>query len=117
MANQVTKALGILAMTGDDLADAQVRAAAAPLQLSPYAIPENATAGFIISARLFLRHMLMPACAGAFGGNEQDPTKQFEIYGDGSLKLRNHRALEFTQELKGVQRAAHIEAEGTQLQL
>ena len=43
MADQVTKALGILAMTGDDLADAQVRAAAAPLQLSPYAIPENAT--------------------------------------------------------------------------
>jgi hypothetical protein len=111
MADQVTRALGILAMTGDDLADAQVRASQVTLQLSPYAIPANAASGFIISARLFLRHMLMPACAGAFGGDEQDPTKHFEIYGDGSLKLRNHRALEFTQELKGAPRAAQIEAE------
>jgi hypothetical protein len=112
MADQVTKALGILAMTGDDLADAQTRAGQATLQLSPYAIPANATSGFVISARLFLRHMLMPACAGTFGGSQQDPTKHFELYGDGTPQLRNRTALDFTQELSGAQRAAHIKAEG-----
>jgi Clostridium P-47 protein len=112
MADQVTKALGILAMTGPDRNDAEARASQATLQLSPYAIPANATSGFIISARLVLRYMLMPACAGTFGGDEKDPTKHFEIYGEGTPKLRNRKALDFKQDLDGAQRGAHVRAEG-----
>jgi len=112
MADQVTKALGILTMTGTDKAEAEARASQATLQLSPFAIPANATSGFIFSARVFLLHMLMPACAGTFGGDEKNPTKHLEIYGDGTPQLRNHTALAFKEEVDGAQRDAHIKAEG-----
>lgn len=61
-----SRAIGILARTdGGDVTGCSY-------QLSPYAIPDGAQAGFVISAETFLRHMLMPALPHAFGGAADD---------------------------------------------
>ena len=100
MADGVTKALGILAMTGDKApSDAE-------LKLSPYVIPPNATAGYILSAELFLRHMLLPASAGAFGGEVAD----FEIVGLANDQLRNKNTLKFTLKIDSKSKPASIDA-------
>jgi hypothetical protein len=58
-----------------------------PLQLSPYAIPAPAKAGFLISAEVFLANMLRPALPGVFGGDPAHPERTYSVY-DGN-KLRN----------------------------
>jgi hypothetical protein len=123
---QKTPALGIFAMTANpdsttaeqraaDLAAAQARATT-PI-LSPDTIPSNTKAAFLISDELFLRRMLMPACAGAFGGDEKNPTQTFEVYSPSSSgttrdvkQLRNNTALEFKESVDGTNRTATIEA-------
>jgi hypothetical protein len=100
MADGVTKALGILAMTGDKVPPENA------LLLSPYAIPPNAKAAYILSAELFLRHMLLPACAGAFSAVDAD----FEVYGNASDKLRNLKTLSFKQKVDVAERDASIDA-------
>lgn len=119
MADGITRALGILAMTRDSLptsegppSEAEIKAAEdrarnATLQLSPNAIMPNAKAGFIVSARVFLEHMMTPACASAYSAG----ATSFELFGEGIPKLRNRKALAFQQKVDGVDRAAAIPAE------
>lgn len=59
-------AFGILARTDDR------SIIGCSYQLSPFAIPDGAQAGFVISAETFLRHMLMPALPHVFGGRPGD---------------------------------------------
>jgi hypothetical protein len=75
-------AIGILARTaGGDIIGCSY-------QLSSYAIPDGAQAGFIISAETFLRNVLRPALPHAFAGTEDD----YAVY-DGN-KIRNVRPVE-----------------------
>lgn len=118
MADGITKALGILAMTRDsppgkegadpekERKDADARARTASLQLSPYAIMPNAKAGFVVSSRVFLEHMMKPACASTYGVKPE----AFEVHGADSRQLRNAATLSFKQKLDGVDRAATISA-------
>lgn len=127
MADGITKALGILAMTREipppshegapteeerkaaekELQAAKARAETASLQLSPNAIVPGATAAYIVSARVFLEHMLKPACASTYGAD----VGSFEIYGAGTPQLRNRKPLSFQQELDGIKQPAKIAAE------
>lgn len=119
MADGVTRALGILAMTRDSAPSnggaapeeerkaAEARASTATLQLSPYAIMPNAKAGFIVSARVFLEHMMAPACASTYNAD----ATSFELYGGGTPQLRNRNELAFQQKLDGTDQAAKIAAE------
>jgi hypothetical protein len=119
MADGITRALGILAMTrdsapGEEDADpeaerraAQAKARTATLQLSPYAILPNARAGYIVSARVFLEHMMKPALASTYGA---DPKEGFEVHGAGTPQLRNKAKLSFKVKMKEDDRAATIAA-------
>ena len=115
MADGVTKAIGILAMTS-----AEKSPAAATLQLSPYAIPTGAKAGFVVSRELVLGNMIVPACAGAFsadGGSGNLKDFEVTLNDSGALRVRNIADLSFEHELDGVQRAAKLEAHALEVTL
>lgn len=115
MANGVTKAIGILAMTS-----AGKSPAAATLQLSPYTIPPGAKAGFVVSRELVLGNMIVPACAGAFsadGGSGNIENFEVTLNDSGALRVRNTADLSFKHELDGVQRAAKLDAHALEVTL
>jgi hypothetical protein len=113
MADGDTKALGILAMTADPdekdqakaLAAAKARAADPKtlVALSPYAIPEGATAGFLMSSHVVLRNLLIPGCQYAFNGDVGD----YQIR-EGNT-VTNAAELSFTQKMDGSDRDAYLE--------
>ena len=64
------------------------------LQVSPYAIPANARAAFLISAEKFLQHMMLQATPMMFKDNP-DPSTNFIIDNDGK-RIRNTQSLTLT---------------------
>lgn len=57
--------------------------------VSPFAIPDGARAGFLISANKFLQHMMLAAVPAMFKDiQNDDPTKHFVIDNDGT-RIRN----------------------------
>jgi P-47 protein len=103
MADGVTKAMGILAMTSADKSPE-----AASLELSPYAIKPNAVAGYVVSRELVMRHMFLPACCSAFSLDDTGTADSYRLSGDDSSVLTNTAALHYLQEVDGVQRTATL---------
>lgn len=113
MADNVTKAIGILAMTTDK------SPAAATLALSPYAMLANAKAGFVVSRELVMRNLIMPACASAFSDDGQGNLADFEVFieGNATMQVRNSAALRFKHDLDGEQRVATLAAQALNVSL
>ena len=106
MQDNVTKALGILAMT-----DPTKDPAAATLQLSPYAIVPGATAGYLISNDLVLKNMFVPGCAAAFSDDQVGNPANFGLYlVNGTNQLHNTNDLSFHHDLDGASQPATIAA-------
>ncbi len=107
MADGVTKAIGVLAIT-TTTADGSPKAFG-ELKLSPYSIPANAAAGFVMSRELVMTNLIMPAVAGAFSmdgtGNEGDYSLSQQ-----SFQLTNIADLAFKHELDGTEEPCTIAA-------
>lgn len=113
MQDGFTKALGILAMT-----DPTKDPAAATLQLSPYAVPVGAQAGYLVSRDLVLENMILPGCASAFSDDHVGKPANFELYLVGQEnQLRNANALSFHHDLDGASQPATIAAHGLNVSL
>ena len=95
MADGVTKAIGILTMT-----IAGKQPSAAELRLSPYAIPANADAGFVISRELVMTNMILPSVAGAFSTDGNGDSNNYDMNTQ-TWQISNKAGLEFKHELNG----------------
>ena len=111
MADGVTKAMGILAMTTNK------DPITATLELSPYAMLANAAAGYVVSRELVMRHMILPACQASFSEDGVGTPDAFALSGSESSQLRNTSELRFPQECDGDQRVATLAASALTLTL
>jgi hypothetical protein len=120
MADRVTKALGILAMT-----DPSHSPSAATLALSPYAILPGANAAFLVSRELVLQNMVAPACASTFsidgvgrrGADGRLLDFEVSLNDSGALRVTNTADLNFKQAVDGVDRDAILGVNALQLTL
>lgn len=109
MADGVTKAIGIPALTV--VGDGSQRRTIPPgarLQLSPYAIPSGASAGFQMSRELVMTNLFTPAVATAFSNDVDPDLTHFTLSEDGST-LTNNVALSYKQPVEGVDRICTID--------
>lgn len=111
MADGVTKAMGILAMTTDK------SPVGVTLELSPYAMLPNAAAGYVVSRELVMRNMILPACQSAFSEDGVGSSRDFALDGPESSRLRNVGELRFQQECDGKPRDATLAANALTLTL
>ncbi|MEW5685311.1 MAG: TULIP family P47-like protein [Pseudomonadota bacterium] len=103
MADGVTKAIGILAMTLP-----RSTTVAGELKLSPYAIPANASAGFLISREVVMTQMILPAVAGAFSLDGVGNAGDYDV--SETWEISNKTGLTFQHELKDVERTSTIDS-------
>lgn len=108
MADGVTKAIGLLAMTERQDPAKQRSPAGARLALSPYLIPAGATAAFQMSRELVMANMFLPTTAATFGHDEKNADGTFQLSADGS-QIRNVKATSFTEEIDGATRNVSID--------
>ena len=109
MSDGVTKAIGILALTV--VGDGSQRRTIPPgarMQLSPYAIPAGASAGFQMSRELVMTNLFTPAVASAFSNDVDPDLKHFTLSEDGST-LSNNVGLSYKQAIEGVERICTID--------
>jgi hypothetical protein len=117
MADGATKAVGFFALTDRAPPLSQPSTAATKAQLSPYAIPANTDAAFLISRELFLRNLILPALAGTYSEDGTGKLSSFELSGSYNEKLTNVAELTFTTDLNGVSRKTTIAINGLSLVL
>lgn len=109
LADGVTQAIGILALTV--VGDGSQRRTIPPgarLQLSPYAIPAGASAGFQMSRELVMTNLFKPGVASAFSNDVNPDLTRFTLSEDGST-LTNNVALSYKQAIEAVDRTCTIE--------
>lgn len=109
MVDGVTKAVGFFALTDRPKPLPQPSVGATKAQLSPYAIPANSDAAFLISRELFLRNLMLPAVAGTYSKDGTGKPSDFELSGSDNEKLSNTAELTFTTKLTDVDRDTTID--------